>query len=388
MRKLILLTFCIVTLYVSAQKKVLFIGNSYIYTNDLPTLISSMAASTGDKISTESNTPGGCKFQQHCTNQSMTMIRNGGWDVVVLQEQSQSPAFPIGQVQREVFPFAKILVDSIYAYSDCPEPMFFMTWGYKNGDQLNCGNYAPLCTYEGMDSLLRERYLYMGQANHASVCPVGRVWHYIRDNYKSIELYSNDGSHPSMAGSYAAACAFYTMIFEKDPTLISYHSSLDTATERIIRNVAKLVVYDSLSSWKREQPKAVFTYSNQGNSTATFSSMTDGADSWEWDFGDGTTDVGEIVTHSFAADGTYNVKLVISKHCLTDSTVVETDINDSTITILDDVDDVKIDDNTDVKIYDASGRLIYQGKNGEAPYSSLTTGVYFINRKKVLLQQK
>jgi len=388
MKKLILLTLSLATLCVTAQKNVLFIGNSYIYTNDLPAVIQSMAASTKDNMTYSSNAPGGCTFQTHCINQSMTKIKQGGWDVVILQEQSKYPSFPIAQVQAEVFPYAKKLVDSVYAYNNCPEPMFFMTWGHKNGDadQNNVRVYPVLGTYEGQDSLLRARYIQMGQDNHASVCPAGKVWHYIRDNYPKIELYSNDGSHPSMAGTYAAACAFYTMIFEKDPTYITYHSTVDTATERIIRNVAKLVVFDSLSNWKRALPEAAFTYSNQGDATASFSALTDGADGWEWDFGDGSTDEGEIVTHTFPADGTYNVQLVVTKHCLTDTVVIEAEINDTTITILDAVEDVEMPLDGDVVIYDVYGRMVYSGVYSEMV--ELPEGVYFVNRKKVYIKGK
>ena len=86
--------------------KVLFIGNSYTDVNSLPTLFYNIAASTGEDVFTASNTPGGCTFQLHCTNQSATMIQQGGWDYVVLQEQSQLPAFPIAQVQSSCFPYA------------------------------------------------------------------------------------------------------------------------------------------------------------------------------------------------------------------------------------------------------------------------------------------
>ena len=85
-------------------KKVLFIGNSYTAVNDLPNMVQQVAASAGDRIDYQSNTPGGCTFQQHCGNQSMTLIRQGNWDVVVLQEQSQLPSFPQGQVEQECFP--------------------------------------------------------------------------------------------------------------------------------------------------------------------------------------------------------------------------------------------------------------------------------------------
>lgn len=305
---------------------VLFIGNSYTDVNNLPALIQQMGYSTGDTMTYQSNLPGGCTFSQHCTNNSMTLIRQGGWDAVVLQEQSQAPSFPDFQVESECLPYAKRLVDSIYANNPCAEPVFYMTWGRKNGDQDNARFFPPLGTYNGMDSLLALRYIMMKDSNDASVSPVGKVWHYIRDSFPSIELYQSDNSHPSMAGSYAAACSFYTVLFGKDPTGITYTSSLDAATATTIRQVAKKVVYDSLSKWLRPLPDADFSYSDNNGGVA-FTNNSQKADSYLWDFADGTTDTAANPTHVFPAQGTYNVKLIAFRHCVPDTVVKAITVN-------------------------------------------------------------
>ncbi|MBR4199498.1 MAG: T9SS type A sorting domain-containing protein [Bacteroidales bacterium] len=299
---------------------VLFIGNSYTDVNNLPSLIQQMGYSTGDTMRYQSNTPGGCTFMQHCTNTSMTLICQGGWDFVVLQEQSQYPSFPDSQIQRECLPYAKRLVDSIYANNPCAEPLFYMTWGRKYGDTLNSPYFPPLGTYNGMDSLLALRYMIMKEDNDASVSPVGKVWHYIRDSFPSIELYQADESHPSMAGSYAAACSFYAVLFGKDPTNVTYTSTLDAATASTIRQVAKIVVFDSLSKWLRPLPDADFSYADN-NAGVAFTNNSQKADSYLWDFADGTTDTATNPTHAFPAQGTYNVKLIAFRHCVPDTVV-------------------------------------------------------------------
>lgn len=255
MKKICFLILLAVGLHAFAQteaKKVLFIGNSYTEVNDLPGLVRTLAENQGRRIETASNTPGGCFFRQHCTNTSMDLIRQGGWDVVVLQEQSQNPAFPWAQCQNDLFPYAERLVDSVYACNPDGEAMFYMTWGHKNGDERNAPYFDSLATYEGMDDLLYERYLYMARTYDASVCPVGRVWRRIREEIPDIELFQSDGSHPTYAGSYAAACAFYVMIFHSDPSLITYDYELDAASAAAIRRVAEEVVYDHLDFWVRQ----------------------------------------------------------------------------------------------------------------------------------------
>lgn len=253
---LVLLLLSANILHAQYEPNVLYIGNSYTYVNDLPKMVSDIAASSGEHITYNSNTPGGCTFSQHCSNQSMTLIQAGGWDIVVLQEQSQLPSFPLWQVEQLCFPYAQQLVDSIYAHNPGAEPMFYMTWGRKNGDtdSANVAEFPVLGTYEGMDSMLCERYTYMAETNHASLCPVGRVWRHLRTNNPEIELYANDGSHPSVAGTYAAACAFYVMFFHRNPDDITFNSTLDGNTAMTIREAAKIVVFDSLERWRHAFP--------------------------------------------------------------------------------------------------------------------------------------
>ena len=324
-----LFTFCLLaccTLQLLAQgqtKHVLFVGNSYTEVNDLPMLVSQMAASMGDTLTYDSNTPGGCTFNQHCTNQSMNMIQQGGWDVVVLQEQSQYPSFPQSQVEAEVFPYAAQLVQSVYMYSPCAEPMFFMTWGRQNGDQQNAQFFPVLGTYEGMDSMLYERYMYMASVNDASVCPVGRVWRVLRSEHPEINLYSSDGSHPSMAGSYAAACAFYTMIFRNSPLQSTYCSTLDENVASIIRSTVDSVVYQQLPMWQRPLPEAGFDTVcldvTENSVIYRFANTSSYTDTYFWDFGDGETSNIMDPVHVYTESGTYTVTLVATRHCMDDT---------------------------------------------------------------------
>lgn len=269
----IFVTMFAMALSVMAQepKNVLFIGNSYTEVNNLPALVQHVAESAGERITYRASTPGGCTFAQHCVNQSMALIQEGGWDYVVLQEQSQAPAFPLGQVQQECFPYAQQLVQAVYRYNPDGEPMFYMTWGYRNGDERNGAIYPPIGTYEGMDSLLYERYMYMARTFDASVCPVGRVWRKIRNEHGDIDLYQSEyDNHPSLTGSYAAACAFFTMIFHRSPLDITYNPGINDAHASIIRQVVKDVVYDTLSFWLRQNQ----TIDTTSTDTATIDTTT------------------------------------------------------------------------------------------------------------------
>ena len=250
MKSIILcLLFSLLSLNSFSQNKVLFIGNSYTYYNDLPGILVDLAANAGQDLTESSNTPGGASLQGHSSNNTtLNLIAQGDWDFVVLQDQSQMPSFPEGQFMTDSYPYAEELNQAILGANPCTETVFYMTWGRENGDASNCPNWPPVCTYEGMDDLLAERYQLMATDFGGIVSPVGKVWRYLRDNELDLDLYNSDESHPSMAGSYAAAVTFFTTIYRIDPTILTEDSGLDALTAETIREAVKQVVYLDLQA--------------------------------------------------------------------------------------------------------------------------------------------
>lgn len=244
----------------SQTVNVLFVGNSYTFFNNLPQICSGIAASMGDVMIAEQATVGGYRFKQHLVDSSTLKKIIAGpvnysdweirkdWDFVVLQEHSQAPSNSPAEVQKEVFPYARSLDSIIHKYNRTTRTIFFRTWGRKNG---KCNTGDPTCSYSGMDSVLALNYGLMGRENHALISPVGDVWKLIRTAYPEIELYHSDQSHPSEAGSYAAAVTFYTILFKKDPTDIKFNYSLDPETASKIRKAVKKVAFNRLAEWYR-----------------------------------------------------------------------------------------------------------------------------------------
>ncbi len=399
---LIILLICSAFSETSGQKKLeaLFLGNSYTYVNDLPNLIKQVALSKGDTLVTDQNTPGGYTLQQHSVDAtSVSKINSASWDYVVLQEQSQLPAFPPSQVAAEVYLFADSLNKYIKKNDSCTKTVFFMTWGRKNGDAGNCASYPPICTYEGMQASLRQSYLHMGQTLNAMVSPVGVVWKRVRNEGDSINLYNPDESHPSLAGSYLAACSFYATLFQRSPIGAYVPSGLNTATALHLQQYANKAVFDSLSVWNIDttQVKADFSF-NQNQNTITIINNSQNATSSFWDFGDGQFSTLPAPVHSYSSVGDYSLKLIAFKACETDT--LEITVHVTVVGIYEsETRDVKFNlypipakyflifttdqtqHLTSYQVYNSVGNEVLKGiieNKGVIDISSLTNGMYFI----------
>lgn len=313
---------CLIGFALSVQaqkkKKVLFIGNSYTYVNNLPQVLADLALSFGDTVVYDSSAPGGYTFQNHVGDaNTLTKIKSQNWDVVVLQAQSQEPSFPPAQVMSATYPYADRLVDSVRKYSPCANLLFYMTWGRQNGDAANCGFYPPLCTYAGMQARLRESYMMFKDSFMTGVAPVGVAWKKIRASNPTINLYDPDESHPAFAGTYLAASVFYSSIFLKASTSSTYIASLNATDAAAMRTTASMTVLDSVALWNLNSTSVVpqFTYTSLGNKAYAFQNTSKNATQYAWNFG--STQASP--THTFTGNPPYLVKLVARNGCKKDS---------------------------------------------------------------------
>jgi PKD repeat protein len=308
---------------------VLFIGNSYVYTFDLPAVLKSLAESKGDILAVASKTNGGYTFQNHVNDPvTYTKIHLTDWNYVVLQGQSQEPSFPYSQVNSTTLPYALQLADSVYANSPCSQVQYFMTWGRQNGDS----QWDSINTFDKMNGRLRDAYLRIAENANANVAAAGPAWKYVRDNHPTINLFSSDGSHPSFAGTYLNACVFYSSLYHKSPEGASYIGSLDQATAQTLQQVAKMTVLDSLSTWKLTHPDSLadvlVSYElNQSPSTYQFSSNASLITNYNWNFGDGLTSNEANPLHTFTTNGTYTVQLIGEGPCGSDTSSVQIVVN-------------------------------------------------------------
>lgn len=160
----------------------------------------------------------------------------------------------------------------------------------------------------------------MSQMYNAAAAPVGVVWKYVRAMYPAIELYDADESHPALAGSYLAACTFYTSLFHKSPIGAAFPSGIDSLTATQIQNSAHVIFFDSLWMWNIDTSKVTANFiSSIASSVVTFTNTSFNANAYLWNFGDGNFSQDINPVHSYLISGTYNITLKAFGNCRSDS---------------------------------------------------------------------
>lgn len=198
--------------------RVLFIGNSYTFYNNLPKLLEAVAESQkgGPRISTEASLSGGKTLKWHWQQQrAVEAIRKGGWDFVVLQEHSTlGRIIPAGGTPEindpaAYFEYAAKFQEEIARVG--ARTVLYATWA-RDG-------------YPEQQRRLDDAFTRIAPQLGAGIVPAGLAWTVARIEAPSIRLHMPDHSHPTMAGSYLNALLFYQCLtgrpVSNPPTLIT-----------------------------------------------------------------------------------------------------------------------------------------------------------------------
>lgn len=229
--------------------RALFLGNSYTYSNNMPAILQQLASDGGDSLDYEMEAPDGASLEEHYKRGSAAIaLKEGTWDFIVLQEQSLRPAMPLGQVKKTFFRYGELLNRQIKDLYPGAKTLLYVTWGRWHHTGPLCELMPPACGYWGSDSLITLRYRMLAERTGAATVPVGPAWRYIQTHHPEIELFNPDAIHPSLEGSYLAACCFYAVIFRKDPARLSYNYVLAPEVAALLRRVASEIAF------KRQAP--------------------------------------------------------------------------------------------------------------------------------------
>ena len=222
--------------------RVLFVGNSYTFVNDLPGMFTALAASGGRHVQAGMAAVGGARLADHVSSSgTAAALASARWSVVVLQEQSQIPA-DAALRERQMVPAATELVRRVHAAGAAP--LFFVTWAHRDGWPED-----GLADYAAMQAAVDNGYLAVAREQHAGVAPVGYAWWTVVSQNPAAGLWQDDGSHPTVAGTYLAACVFYATVFGRNPKGLDYRADLPAEEAATLQEVAAKIVLTDPASW-------------------------------------------------------------------------------------------------------------------------------------------
>ena len=308
----------------TAALKVLFIGNSYTSANNLPNLFSALADSKGHPVDTTIVAPGGFKFSDHAVSPStLEAINAEEWDFVILQNQSQIPGWKPDAVTTYSLPHVEVLVDAINANNAESNIIYYVTWGRESGDKDNCDYYPVVCTFEGHTAALLEGYNIYQASTGGTLGLVGSAWQAVVNDSNFVldagDLWTADGSHPTLAGSYLSANVLFVAVFNASPNGANYTADLSAEQATYLQQIATEAMAEYNPDIDGDGiPTAGYTDNfEQGNLTQLDWVLT----------GDGDW----TVTDEFAQDGVYSFASGEISGDQSTSVSIDVDVSDSSV---------------------------------------------------------
>ena len=210
----------------AAEKKdtvrILFVGNSYVYYNNLAQMIGLITDSMDTKIICKKSTIGAATLEQHWNGsrglKSKQIIAKNKFDIVVIQDNSMWPL----EHKDSLMYFGHLFCDYVKSFG--AKPFLYNTWAREKTPETQ--------------PKINEVYAELGKLENATVVPVGTSWALARQTMPSMNLFFTDGSHPSSLGTFLIALNFIKIITgtlpKKYATVYNYYDK-DGETFRIMQ---------------------------------------------------------------------------------------------------------------------------------------------------------
>ena len=255
---------------------ILMMGNSYTSSNSLSVRLDSILTDSGEDAQVTSITSGGLKLSEHAERadtpgHSWNTSLQQRYDYVILQDQSQVPGLAIDTQYWQDSLDGLIYLDR-RVQSEGGETVLFMTWGRIEGDLMH-PDYTSM-----QESVSRGYEMYNENITTADrptyIAPVGLAFMHIHraveesgqnatDGWNPFSsLYSSDGSHPSIDGTYLAACVMHSTITGESPVGRGAPSQISPDRSLELQQAAAATVFNETPNytypWQVERSKVRF----------------------------------------------------------------------------------------------------------------------------------
>ena len=204
--KYFLQLFILIT-FISAQEKILFIGNSFTFYWNLPSLVESMAKEKGISLDIYQSTAGSATLKDHWDgNRGLStkkIIVNNNFSTIILQDHSTSPLLKTNESKEYFNRFIKLINNKK------SEVIIYGTWTYLANPLIGK-------SFKGIDPI-QYALKPIAEKTNSKLAPVGTAFRIFQQKHPEISVFTSDNKHPSPVGTYLAACVFFKMLTGESP---------------------------------------------------------------------------------------------------------------------------------------------------------------------------
>ncbi len=175
-----------------ADVSILFIGNSH--SAPIPGILSELFKSQlpNQKVLIAAAPSWGFLAEHAERNSTVSLIKQGPWDYVVLQAQKYSTT------GKYSYPYDGALKLSKIASAQGAKIIMYPEWSRREVPD----------EYKRINQIHNE----IAKQTGAVVAPIGQAWERALKKNSKLKLYASDGNHASPLGSYLNACVFFSMV--------------------------------------------------------------------------------------------------------------------------------------------------------------------------------
>ena len=228
--------------------RVLFIGNSLTFYNDMPKILMELGKAVGKNIYTERATVGSSTMCQQISTttevgQKVANALKQKWDYIVVQPSRRNTEY-----ENTVYPAELTASDTLNQMirNNGATPIIYGTWGNNcgyiqvfqmNADGINTtklrNENASRKTHNDYMRTINEVF---SKRMDAPVVDAAHLFEYMVSEYPEVNMYHTDERHPSLAGSFAVACQFFSYFYNE-----SAEAAAALHTAGLEKNVAQFL---------------------------------------------------------------------------------------------------------------------------------------------------
>ncbi len=236
---------------------ILFLGNSLMYYNDMPDIFANIATAAGKKVNVKSVTKGSATISDFADERTevgakaIPMLKENNWDIVIIEPSRRISPYE-NTVKEAELESAKTIQELAKAAGG--DVLLYSVWGNNNGSVVEYKATTPISMNEVTTHVMTRKphtaFMHSVSAEFApalggvKVAEAGYAFENFIAAHPDVNLYDPDERHPSLAGSYLAACVIFDTIFGESVKDVNFTSGLASAAD--LKAIADATVLEGL----------------------------------------------------------------------------------------------------------------------------------------------